>query len=233
MKYVYFILLTLTIVSCKNRISGSGNIIKETRPVSEFNSISATGSIIVDIKNGSIPSLTIEADDNILPYIITDVSAKTLSIKLKGINNLRNATINIHIVLPIVTNLKTSASAQIRSSDIITNAEKILMAASSGSIISIKVDAPAIVAEASSGADIIVSGRTKNLTAKASSASKVNLFELHSESASASASSGGEIKVFASVGIIASASSGANVIYKGGATAVEKKVSSGGSVNPE
>ena len=233
MKYFYFILITLTVVSCRNGMRGSGNIIKETRQLSEINSMAVAGSIKVDVKNGSVPSLTVEADDNIMPYIVTNVSDKNLSIKLKGIYNLRNATVNIHLIIPTISTITTSASAEIRSSDIIKNIEKVSFKASSGSLINVNVDAPSVFAHASSGADIILTGRTKNLTAESSSGSKVNLFALQAENALASASSGATISIFASVGLNASASSGGNIRYKGGATSVVKNVSSGGSVSPE
>ena len=233
MKYLYFILATLTILSCRNGMRGSGNIIKETRQLAEINSVSVSGSIKVDVKTGMVPSLTVEADDNIMPYVVTNVSDKNLSIKLKGINNLSNATIHIYLVVPILNKISTSASAEVRSSEAITNSDKISFTASSGSLINVNVDAPTISADGSSGAEIILKGRTKNLTAESSSGSNVSLFSLQAENASASASSGAKISVFGSVQIKAKASSGGNVNYKGGAQSVEKNVSSGGLVSAE
>lgn len=233
MKYLYVILIAATIVSCRNGVSGSGNIIKATRQLSEFTSMSVSGSIKVEIKTGAVASLIVEADDNIMPHVITNVSDKNLSIKLKGINNLRNATVRIYMVVPALNKISTSASAEVRSDEAITNSDKISFTASSGSLINVNVDAPSVSAGGSSGADIILTGRTKNLSAESSSGSSVNLFGLKAEHATASASSGGDIDIFASVGLNASASSGANVNYKGGATSVVKNASSGGSVNPK
>ena len=233
MKYLYFILATLTILSCRNGMRGSGNIIKETRQLAEINSVSVSGSIKVDVKTGIVRSLTVEADDNIIPYVVTNVSDKNLSIKLKGINNLRNATVRIYLVVPTLNKISTSASAELRSSEAITNSDKISFTASSGSLINVNVDAPTISAGSSSGAEIILKGRTKNLTAESSSGSDVSLFSLQAENATASASSGAEISVFGSVKINASASSGGNVKYKGGAQSLVKNVSSGGLVSAE
>ena len=233
MKYLYVILIAATIVSCRNGVSGSGNIIKDTRQLTEFTSMSVSGSIKVEVKTGAVASLIVEADDNIMPHVITKVSDKNLSIKLKGINNLRDATVRIYMVVPTLNKISTSASAEVRSEEAITNSDKISLSASSGSLINVNVDAPSISAGGSSGADIILTGRTKNLSAESSSGSSVNLFGLKAENAIASASSGADIDIFASMGLNASASSGGNVNYKGGATSVVKNVSSGGSVNPE
>ena len=162
MKYLLFFLITVSVLSCRNGMRGSGNIIKETRQLSEINSMSVSGAIKVDVKNGAVPSLTIEVDDNIMPYVITNVSDKNLSIKIKGINNLRNATIKVYLVVPTITKVTSSASAEVRSDEIIKNTDKLSFKASSGSVINVHVDAPSVFADASSGADIIVSGRTKN-----------------------------------------------------------------------
>lgn len=233
MKYLYFILMTVSIISCRNGVRGSGNIIKVTKQLSDINSLSVSGAIKVDVKIGAIPSLVIEADDNIMSYVTTNVSDKNLSIKIKGINSIRNATINVYLVVPTITKVTTSASAEVRSDEIIKNTEKLSFNASSGSLINVNVDAPSVFADASSGADIILTGRTKNLTVESSSGSKVNLLALQAENASASASSGATISIFASVGLKANASSGGNIRYKGGAPSVVKNVSSGGSVSAE
>ena len=233
MKYLYFILIATAVISCRNGMRGSGNIIKDTRQLSKFTSMSVSGSIKVEVKTGAVASLIVEADDNIMPHVVTNVSDKNLSIKLKGINNLRNATVRIYMVVPTLNKISTSASAEVRSTEAITNADKISFTASSGSLINVNVDAPSVSAGGSSGADIILTGRTKNLNAESSSGSSVNLFGLKAENATASASSGADIDIFASIGLNASASSGANVNYKGGAASVVKNVSSGGSVNLE
>ena len=233
MKYLLLILISVSVLSCRNGMRGSGNIIKETRQLSDINSLSVSGPIKVEIKNGLTSSIIVEADDNIMPYVLTNISDKNLSIKLKGINNVRNGTINIYLVVPAVSKITTSASAEVRNTETIKNSDKLSFNASSGSLINVNIDAPSVSADASSGADIILSGRTKNLTAESSSGSKVNLFSLQAENATASASSGADVYVSASVGVNANASSGGNIKYKGGAPSVVKNVSSGGSVNQE
>ena len=233
MKYLYLVLIVAAAVSCRNGVRGSGKIVKDTRQFSEINALSVSGAIKVDVKNGAVPSLIIEADDNIMPYVITKVSDKNLSIKIKGINSVRNATINVYLVVPSISKVTTSAAAEVRSDEIIKSTDKLSFNASSGSLIKINVDAPSVFADASSGADIILTGRSMNLTVESSSGSKVDLFALQAENASASASSGASISIYASVEVKANASSGGNIRYKGGAASVVKNVSSGGSVNQE
>ena len=55
-------------------------MIRETRQVSEISSVSVSGPIKVDVKIGLIPSLIIEADDNIMPFVVTNVSDNNLTL---------------------------------------------------------------------------------------------------------------------------------------------------------
>ena len=50
-------------------IVGSGKSVTETRRVGEFSSISVNGSASLFVQQGDSPSLTITADDNILPLL--------------------------------------------------------------------------------------------------------------------------------------------------------------------
>lgn len=59
-------------------IRGSGNVVAEGRPVRNFDRISLTGVGEVNITQGDEESLTVEADDNLMRYIKTEVRNGTL-----------------------------------------------------------------------------------------------------------------------------------------------------------
>jgi hypothetical protein len=61
-------------------IRGSGTITKESRNVSDFHAISIGGSGHATIVQGNSESLEISADDNLLPYIRSEVRNGTLKI---------------------------------------------------------------------------------------------------------------------------------------------------------
>ncbi len=233
MKYLFLLLSVSLVMSCNNTKRGSGNIIKETRTVKSFDGIAASGSIEVDIKKGDIASVIVETDDNIMPFVETNVSNNILKIRLKEINNLRNSTIYVHVVAPEIKSLNTSASAEITSDEVLIAPDKMMLKASSGSSIDVKVDAPSINGDASSGAEITAEGKTRNVNSNSSSGASINFTDLQAETAKATVSSGASISLFTSVSLVANASSGGEIKYKGGATSVQKNVSSGGSVNAQ
>ncbi len=231
MKYLALFAIVVFSLSCRYSKSGSGNIIKETRNVSDFNAITVSQSIEVDIQQGTQTSVQVEADDNIISYVETVNNGGKLSIRLKNLTNIRNATLKVHIIAPNVESFTTSSAAKIKSNGLISSSNQIEINASSASNISLQMQAPSVKMESSSAAELNISGKTKDANVEASSGSNIDVQNLKAENVTASASSGSTVKVFASVSVDASSSSGSNIIFTGGASSVKKNESSGGSVS--
>ncbi len=230
MKYLSFLAIVILASACHTK-TGSGNIVTEKRSTEPFMAVSAAGPVRVDIKTGDVESVTVEADDNIMSYVETKVSGNTLQVRLRGINSLRNATVNIHIIAPELKGLNASSGASILAKDTIISPDHLELKASSGAELKLQANAPDVSADASSGGSITALGLTKSITANASSGGIANFSGLHAETGTASASSGGSVKLYGSVSLDVTASSGGEVRYSGGAAAVKKNESSGGSIS--
>ena len=61
-------------------IPGSGTMVSETRSVEGFDAVSVGGSGTIHITQGDTESLEVQADDNLLPYLRTEVSGGELKI---------------------------------------------------------------------------------------------------------------------------------------------------------
>ena len=95
-------------------VKGSGNVISEDRDISGFSKIYISGSGNLFIEQGSEESMTIEAEDNIIPLIITEVSGDTLTIRLKKGTNLSiTKEINYYLSLKDLSAVSKSGSANI------------------------------------------------------------------------------------------------------------------------
>lgn len=70
-----------------NAIGGSGKIVTEPRTVSGFSTVSLSGSGQVLIEQTGSESLTVTTDDNLLPYIKTEVHGSTLELGTKDMTN--------------------------------------------------------------------------------------------------------------------------------------------------
>lgn len=78
----FFLLFALVILSsCSSTVTGSGNVIAETRDVSDFNKVSLNGIGNLHIEQGNSESLRIVGENNIIATIRTEVDDNELKIR--------------------------------------------------------------------------------------------------------------------------------------------------------
>lgn len=86
-RIIFLMIGALVIMSCRlpfstpdlpDVIEGSGTLSSENREAQNFDRVHLTGAGDVIITQGQVESVTVEADDNLLPYIETDVRAGIL-----------------------------------------------------------------------------------------------------------------------------------------------------------
>lgn len=204
---------------------GNGEIVEESRTITEeFTGIYASEGIDVFVIQGNTLSINIEADENIIDLIGTDI--RDGSLKVHAIENIGRATKNVYVTLPEITSLKSSSGADLIAQNVI-QADKLELDASSGSDIQLEVTANEIEIDASSGSDIRISGKTDMLYADASSGSDIRAKDLETKRCNADASSGSDISLNVTESLVADASSGADITYTGNANVTTKKSVSG------
>ena len=107
------LLFFLLIFSCNNDVSnttivGSGNIIKETRDVSNFSKVQVEDAIKAQITQGNKTRVEVRANDNLMNKIVTEVTNGTLHVKYRGIVNTKNTVSEVSIQMPTVEHIKLS-----------------------------------------------------------------------------------------------------------------------------
>ncbi len=85
-------------------VAGSGNVVVQDVPIGEIDSVMLSGLGDLTIRQGETESLTIEAEDNILPLLETKVTGGVLELSDKP-NTSINSSKGIHYTL-VVMNLK-------------------------------------------------------------------------------------------------------------------------------
>ncbi len=228
------LLVSLFLSSCHfdanfgNGKKGNGVVENETRSITEeFTEVSASEGLDVYVTQAAEFSIEVEADENIIDLIGTDI--KNGRLHIHAIENIGRATKKIYVSLPEITALKSSSGADLIVKNLIEG-DKLDLDASSGADLHIEVNAEEISADASSGADIKIAGETNILHADASSGADIKARELVAKTCYAGASSGSDISVNVSESLVADASSGADISYSGD-PAVEKRKSVSGSVH--
>ena len=93
---------------------------KESRVVSEFTGINASNSFDITVTKGSVESLTIEADDDIMPHVRSEVKNGILRLYLDGKKIGKVKTLKAFIVVKTLDNVSLSGACKLSSSDIFT-----------------------------------------------------------------------------------------------------------------
>jgi hypothetical protein len=87
--YMMSFVLALGLSGCGlNSTKGSGNIISEARSVQDFTSVELSGSGTIVIEQSDAESLTITTDDNLLPYLTSEVVGSRLKLGTKDGKNI-------------------------------------------------------------------------------------------------------------------------------------------------
>lgn len=204
---------------------GNGVVTDERREIQEeFTAVSASEGLDVFVTQADDFSILLEADENVIDLIGTEIRDGKLRIFCK--ENIGRATKKVHVSLPVITALETSSGADLTTKGTI-QAGRISLDASSGSDLQVELIADEVDASTSSGADIKLSGEAGMLYADASSGSDIRARNFQVKTCHAEASSGADIDLSVSQSLIAEASSGGDISYSGNPDIQEKKSVSG------
>ncbi len=229
-----YLIILFTTASCMmdglTGIKGSNNVVSEERTISSnFESIKVSQGITVHLTQGNSTEINVEADDNIIDLLITEVKNDELKIYFEK-NVYRAKARNVYLTTKDISQIRTSSGAQVITENTIQTST-LNLDSSSGSSIKIRVNASEINSETSSGSNIKIEGKTTMFSAKSSSGSAIKANNLKTKNAKVKASSGSNIDINVSGQLTAKASSGGDIDYEGNPTNIDKKTSSGGSIS--
>ena len=233
-KLTAILLLILTTTSCfidgLTGIKGNGEVISEDRTInSNFNEIKVQQGIQVFLTQGNSTELKVEADENIIDLLITEVKGNELEIYFeKNVNKAKSR--NVYVTANEISKIRTSSGAVVKTENTIET-NSLELDSSSGSSIKVTVNTSEISSSSSSGSNINIYGKTKTFSASAISGSSIDADKLETINTSAKVSSGANIDINVSGKLVAKASSGGSIDYEGNPTEVNKDTSSGGSVS--
>ena len=205
------ILLTLLIVGCasiKNNIQGSGNIISESRELNNFTSIILLGSIDVNIKTSESNNCVVVADDNLIPYIKTEVVNNKLNISLnESYSSEEKLVVNINT--PNYDEVSLSGSGNITILDFKYNN------------LSLNI---------SGSGNITGNGEVETLVVKINGSGNLMSKEIKSKIATITINGSGDAEVFASDSISAKINGSGNIEYFGNPEIVDSIINGSGDI---
>ena len=192
----------------KNNIQGSGNIISESRELNNFTSIILLGSIDVNIKTSESNNCVVVADDNLIPYIKTEVVNNKLNISLnESYSSEEKLVVNINT--PNYDEVSLSGSGNINILDFKNNN------------LSLNI---------SGSGNITGNGEVETLVVKINGSGNLMSKEIKSKSATITINGSGDAEVFASDSISAKINGSGNIKYFGNPENVDSIINGFGDI---
>ena len=188
----------------------------EDRSLGNFSAISSYGPYNVYLTQDSGFKVSVEADDNLLPFIDTYVEGGELKIRTKEGYNLRESReISIHVSAPSFSALKSVGSGNIISQNKINNSTPVSIEATGSGDIKANLNAPEVKAEVLGSGNISLEGETKTFNGNITGSGNIKAFDLKSENSDIEILGSGNADVYASVKLSVEVNGSGDVNYKG------------------
>ena len=193
-------------ISFGTSVKGSGVAKTEARETGDFKGVDVSGVFQVDVVAGKEFKVEVEADDNLLQYIKTEVRDDVL--RIESSERLRSESpLRIRVSAPNIETIEASGASRV-SVEGVKNS-------------SISLDT-------SGASKVRLQGETANLRIEVSGASSIDASALQSQNADVDASGASNVDLVVTGQFNSEASGASRISYSGNPTSVEKS-SSGAS----
>ena len=238
MKKVALLILAIASTSCSAQwgkgIKGNGNMTSIDRSVGDYDEIAVSGWFDVDLVDGQEGQITLEGEENLLEYIVTEVKNGKLVIKTEKGVNLKPSSYKdgIRITVPVESIKALSLSG---SGDIVgktkLKAPSFKTAMSGSGDITLDLEADSITAAMSGSGDMNLSGSTRDFEATISGSGDIKAYELEADNVEANVSGSADIRVTAKEMLKARVSGSGDISYRGNPKKVDTKTSGSGDIS--
>ncbi len=190
--------------------------VKVDRAVSGFTALDISSAFHVYLSQGNTESLSIEADEDIIDHIKTEVSGNTLKIYVdKRINNI--GELNIYLTFKELNYIELSGAVDLEGENAM-NFQDLKLDLSGASELEMDLKVNKLNTDFSGASELKLKGTCDKAYIDASGASKINMEDFTVSDLTIDASGASTMKVNASSKLKIDASGASSIRYKGGAT---------------
>ncbi len=228
--FLFIAVSCVVLTSCFVNINcekGNGKIVKQDRKTDAFSKLEVSGAYSIVLKQDSITSVSVEADENLQSLIITRTEGNKLIIEnKKPICSSKGLTVNI--TTPNISGIDLSGEADLKTLNKLTSKELNIDISGMGNLI-LDLDVQSLEISCSGSGDLNLKGNAENVNAELSGAADIRAFELVAKDFKLTSSGAGKADVNVSNKLDVDISGAASVLYKGNPS-VSQSISGVGSI---
>lgn len=209
-------------------VEGSGNVVRQYREVPDFQSVQLRGNLKAYFVQDADYQINIEADDNLMDLVVTEINNGQLSVYLEKPVR-RGATLNLYIHAANLEALHVSAGSKAYSDKPLTGSSfEHNVQAGAKSTLHLQYDNMELKVQA--GAITILEGRVGTLTVLSAAGAIVDAKELVVRDCEIDAKAGSVNNLFVTGTLSGSVTRGAVIHYAGDPVIADLDVKTGGHV---
>jgi len=214
------------------KIKGNGNVTTITRTTADYDGISCAGSFDYILVAGTEGKITIEGEENLLKYVVTEVKGNKLVVKTEKHINLRpsgNKTIKVTIPFKDIDNISLAGSGDLTNTDTITANDLNVSLAGSGDVV-LTVETTKVKGSLAGSGDLTLKGNTNDLNANVAGSGDIHAFDLQANNVDVSIAGSGDAEVVCNENLKARVAGSGDIEYKGNPKKEDSKVAGSGSI---
>lgn len=193
------------------QVVGSGEMATENRTVGAFKNVSLNGAFDADITIGKQSEIKIEAEDNLLKLIKTEIKGDTLHISTEG--NISTSK-----------GMKVTFSASQLEETTINGSGDVTVKGLKGDKVAFRING---------SGSVEADGSAKRVAATVNGSGDVNLGKVAASEADVSIHGSGDVLVHATEKLFGSIAGSGSIRYRGNPKSVEKSIAGSGELVPE
>ena len=232
-KIILIAAVLLSSFSFAQKVNGNGKVTTITRTTGDYDGIKCAGSFDYILVAGTEGKITLEGEENLLEYVITEVKGNNLIIKVKDKVNLSpsmNKTIKITIPFKDINSVSLAGSGDLWNEDKINATNFDVSLAGSGDV-NIHVDANSISSSLTGSGDLNLKGNTEKLEVSVSGSGDFDGSKLESNYTDVTLAGSGDAEVVSNKSLKARVAGSGDIEYSGNPEKEDTKVAGSGSIS--
>ena len=213
------------------KISGNGNLKSETRTTATYDEIKVSGFFDVDLVAGTEGKINVNAEENILEYIIIESENNILSIYTKkGISIQTNKKVTIQVPFESLNKISLVGSGDVNSKNTIKSDNLDIKLTGSGDM-NLEIEAKTTEISLAGSGDMVVKGKSGDLISKLSGSGNIDAYNLATANADVAVAGSGDLKVFCTESLKARVAGSGDINYKGNPKTKDTKTAGSGDIS--
>lgn len=226
-------LLLVGTLHAQKIIKGNGNSTTILRTTSGYDAVAFSGSFDYVLVSGAEGNIKIEGEENLLPYIITEVNQGTLQVKTQKRINLqpsRNKTIKITVPFEQLNAVSLSGSGDVWTEGTLASPHLKTSITGSGDV-TLAIQTTSAEASVIGSGDLTLKGNTNSLKVNVIGSGDYKGFNLMANDVEVSVQGSGDAKVVCNGHLKARVTGSGDIKYAGQTKTEDSNVTGSGSIS--